>query len=267
MERAEGRAAFDQVAGELRAALDWAAAAPDQRAGGYRLAIRLAELCFARGLPGEAQRRYEQAAALAADQHAAATALRDAAAAAEIRHFGGDAMRLHRASAAAALRAGDRPRAAYHLAQAAELVSRGPGLMPEPVPPGTAARLIAEAAALAGGDPAAQARVVIAAGFDGARLDAVSAELAERGITLARRAGDPLGESAALDLQTSIQVAYGDIAGRGGQRAAPDGAAGPVAAAGARLRARAVRRVPDGRRDGDRGRRPGRGAKARRGGP
>ena len=138
--RAEGRAAFDQVAGELRAALDWAAATPDQRADGYRLAIRLAELCFARGLPGEAQRRYEQAAALAADQHAAASALRDAASAAEIRHFGGDAMRLHRASAAAALRAGDRPRAAYHLAQAAELVNRGPGLMPEPVPPDTAAR-------------------------------------------------------------------------------------------------------------------------------
>ena len=210
-ERAEGRAAFDQVAGELRAALEWAAAVPGQRADGYWLAIRLAVLCFARGLPGEAQRRYEQAAALAADQHAAATALRDAAAAAEIRHFGGDAMRLHRACAAAALQAGDRPRAAYHLAQAAELASRGPGLMPEPVPPGTAARLTAEAAALADGDPAAQARVVIAAGFDGARRDPVSAELAERGITLARRAGDPVGESAALDLRTGIQLAYGDI--------------------------------------------------------
>jgi len=211
-ERAEGRAAFAQLAGELRAALEWAATTSDQRAGGYRLAIRLAELCFARGLPGEAQRRYEQAAALAADHYAAASALHDAAAAAETRHFGGDAMRLHRACAAAALEAGDRPRAAYHLAQAAELVDRGSGLMPEPVPPGTAARLTAVAAALAGGDPAAQARVVIAAGFDGARLDAVSAELAERGITLARRAGDPLGESAALDLQTSIQVAHGDIA-------------------------------------------------------
>jgi predicted ATPase len=211
-ERAEGQAAFDQVAGELRAALDWAAAAPDQRADGYRLAIRLAELCFARGLPGEAQWRYEQAATLAADQHAMATALGDAAAAAEIRHFGGDAMRLHRASAAAALRAGDRPRAAYHLAQAAELVNRGPGLMPEPVPSTTAARWIAEAAALADGDPAAQARVVIAAGYQGSRLDAASAELAERGITLARRAGDPVGESAALDLQTSRQLAYGDIA-------------------------------------------------------
>jgi predicted ATPase/DNA-binding CsgD family transcriptional regulator len=210
-ERAEGRAAFDQVAGELRAALEWAATAPDQRADGYWLAIRLAELCFARGLPGEAQRRYEQAAALAADQHTAASALHDAAAAAEIRHFGGDAVRLHRACAAAALAARDRPRAAYHLAQAAELINRGPGLNPEPVPPGTAARLITEAAALADGDPAAQARVVIAAGFDGARLDAMTDELAARGITLARRAGDPVGESAALDLQTGIQLAYGDI--------------------------------------------------------
>jgi hypothetical protein len=210
-DRAEGRAAFDQVAGELRAALDWAAAAPGQRADGYRLAIRLAELCFARGLPGEAQRRYEQAAALAADHHAAASALHNAASAAENRHFGGEAMRLHRACAAAALQAGDRPLAAYHLAQAAELVNRGPGLMPEPLPPGAAARLIAEASALADGDPAAEARVVIAAGFNDRDLDPIAAELAERGIALARRAGDPLGESAALDLQTSIQLSSGDI--------------------------------------------------------
>ena len=158
------RSAFDQLADELRAALRWAAARAGRRPEAYRLAIALAELTFARGLPGESQRRYEQAAAFAADQHTAATALRDAAAAAEIRHFGGDAMRLHRACAAAALRAGDRPRAAYHLAQAAELVNRGPGLMPEPVPPDSAARWIAAAAALAGDDPAAQARVVIAAG-------------------------------------------------------------------------------------------------------
>jgi predicted ATPase len=40
----EGRAVFDRVAGELRAAVDWVAAAPGQRASGHRLAIRLAEL-------------------------------------------------------------------------------------------------------------------------------------------------------------------------------------------------------------------------------
>jgi predicted ATPase/DNA-binding CsgD family transcriptional regulator len=210
---AEGRAAFDRVAGELRAALDRAAAEPGQRADRYRLAIRLAELCFARGLPGEAQRRYEQAAALAADDHDAASALRNAASAAEIRHFGGEAIRLHRACAAAALQACDRPRAAYHLAQAAELVNRGPGLMPEPLPPGAAAQLIAEASALADGDLAAEARVVIAEGFNRRAPDPIAAQLAERGMALARQAGDPLGESAALDLQTGIQLAGGDIRG------------------------------------------------------
>src|SRR5581483_9838054 len=127
-EGAKGRAAFDALADELRAALDRAGAEPAQRALGYRLAIRLAELSFARGLPGEAQRRYEQAAALAADDREAASALHNAASTAEIRHFGDEAMRLHRACADAALRAGDRPRAAYDLAQAAELVNRGPGL-------------------------------------------------------------------------------------------------------------------------------------------
>jgi predicted ATPase/DNA-binding CsgD family transcriptional regulator len=75
-DRADTRAAFDRIADELRAALDWAATEPDQRARGYRLAIRLAELSFARGLPGETQRRYEQAAALAADDHEAAPQLR-----------------------------------------------------------------------------------------------------------------------------------------------------------------------------------------------
>ena len=208
--QAQGRAAFDRVADDLRAALDWAVVQPAQRAGGYRLALRLAELCFARGLPGEAQRRYEQAAALAADDHEAASALRDAASAAEIRHFGGDAIRLHRACADAALRAGDRSRAGYHLAQVAELVNRGPGLMPESVSlsvPG----LLAEAAALAGDDPAAMARVVIAEGFNGSRLDPVCAEMAERGIALARRAADPVAESAALDLRTSIELTRGDV--------------------------------------------------------
>jgi hypothetical protein len=208
--QARGRAAFDRVADDLRAALDWAAVQPAQRAGGYRLALRLAELCFARGLPGEAQRRYEQAAALAPDDRDATSALRDAASAAEVRHFGGEAIRLHRACADAALRAGDRPRAGYQLAQVAELLSRAPGLMPERVPL-SAAGLLAEAAVLAGGDPAALARVVIAEGFNGARLDPVNAELAERGIALARRAGDPVAESAALDLETSIALARGDI--------------------------------------------------------
>jgi predicted ATPase/DNA-binding CsgD family transcriptional regulator len=207
---ARGRAAFDRIADELRTALDRAATQPDQRAQGYRLAIRLAELSFARGLPGEAQRRFEQAAAFAADGHEAASALHNAASVAEIRHFGNEAIRLHRACADAALRAGDRPRAAYHVAQIAELCDRAPGIMSEP-PPGSAEPLLAEAAALTDGDPAAEARVVIAEAFNRSRRDPMIVELTERGIALARQAGDPLAESAALDLLSDIQLTRGEI--------------------------------------------------------
>ena len=61
------RAAYDEVADELRTALTWAITATDFRAEAYRLAIGVAQLSFLRGMPGESQRRYEQAAELAAD--------------------------------------------------------------------------------------------------------------------------------------------------------------------------------------------------------
>ena len=111
------RTAFDQVADELRAALSWAADDARHRPQAHRLAVMLADLCFVRGLLAESQRRYEQAAELAPDDSAAAAALRDAAGAAETRHFGNEAMRLRRAAADAAVRAGDRAGAAADLAQ------------------------------------------------------------------------------------------------------------------------------------------------------
>ena len=112
-ERAEGRAAFDQVADELRAALDWArdrAGPARRRRTGSRSAWRSCAsrvACRARPSGGTSRRPRSRRTTTRRQ-----SALRDAAAAAEIRHFGGDAMRLHRACAAAALRAGDRPRAA-----------------------------------------------------------------------------------------------------------------------------------------------------------
>jgi predicted ATPase/DNA-binding CsgD family transcriptional regulator len=205
------RSAFDQVADELRAALGWAAGNVRYRAEAYRLAVRLAELSFARGMPGESQRRYERAAGLAADDGAAAAALHNAAGAAKSRHFGDDAIRLHRAAADAALRAGDRAGAAVDLAQAAELINRARGMMTAEPTAGEADALLARGWALAAGDPGAEARLLTAEAFNGADADPVTAELAERAVTLARRAGNPLTESAALDQLTGVQLARGEL--------------------------------------------------------
>ena len=53
--------------------------------------------------------------------------------------------------------------------------------------------------------------MLTAEAFHGDDPDPVTAELAERAITLARRVGDPLTESAALDELTAIQLARGEI--------------------------------------------------------
>ena len=159
------RSAFDQLADELRAALRWAAARAGRRPEAYRLAMALAELTFARGLPGESQRRYEQAADLAADDALAAAALRCAAGAARSRHVGDDAFRLQLAAADAAVRAGDPAGAAMDLAQAAEMCNRMPGLMATRRRDGQADELIARGGGAGGrgpgrGGPAADGRGV-----------------------------------------------------------------------------------------------------------
>jgi predicted ATPase/DNA-binding CsgD family transcriptional regulator len=205
------RAAFDEVADELRGALVRAAGTARYRPQAYRLAVGLARLSFTRGMPGESQRRYEQAAELAADDLAAADALRNAAGAAESRHFGNDALRLRRRAADAALRAGDRAGAAGDLARNAESINRGPGLIATAPAGGEVEALLAEGWTLAGDDLAAQARLLTAEAFNGAIADPATVELIERALTLARRIGDPMIESAALDRLTSVQLARSEV--------------------------------------------------------
>jgi predicted ATPase/DNA-binding CsgD family transcriptional regulator len=205
------RSAFDQGAAELGAALGGAAARAERRPGAYRLAIALAELSFARGFPGESQRRYEQAAGLAPDAGHAATALRCAAGAAKSRHFGSDALRLLLQAADAAIRAGEAATAAADLAEAAELIGRAVGLMATAPPGGLARELIARGRALADGNMTAESRLLIAEAYTGDDIDPVTAELAERAITMARRAGDPLAETVALDELTAVQLARGEL--------------------------------------------------------
>ncbi|MEV0269941.1 LuxR C-terminal-related transcriptional regulator [Hamadaea sp. NPDC050747] len=208
------RARFDYAADDLRAALGWAATSADHRAEAYALALALAQLAFTRTLIGEAQQRYEQAAALADDPYAAEAALRQAAAVAGCRMRGDDMYRLHQAAADTARTAGDTAGTARDLATAAATVYRFSGTFAEPPPPGAAAALLAEARDLAGDDPAALAAVALAE--CGVLSDTGDPDLpealkrAERAVDLARAGGDPLAHSAALDALAAVQCWAGD---------------------------------------------------------
>ncbi|MFG3437376.1 ATP-binding protein [Nonomuraea sp. NPDC047897] len=219
--RADWRARFDAVADDLRAALAWAADRPEQRGHAYDLARHLAELTFTRNLIGESQGRYEQAAALADDAGAGASMLRHAAAVAGCRMHGDDMYRLHRAAADAARRSGDTSGAARDLASAAADAYRFSGRFVRELPRQEAVALITEARELAGDDPAAQAAVALAeaaralaemGAAQGRDHHAVPATItrAERAVELARRTGDPLAESAALDTLTCARSWAGD---------------------------------------------------------
>lgn len=216
------RARFDAVADDLRAALAWAANEQEHRADAYRLARHLAELTFTRNLVCESQQRYEQAAALADDPAATASMLRHAANVAGCRTRGDDMYRLHQAAADASRRSGDTAGAACDLATAATTAYRFSSKFVRVPPQEEAIALITEARELAGDDPAAQAAVALAeAGvltdaFGAAQGPADNAvpetlERAERAVELARRTGDPLVESAALDALTAAQSWAGDM--------------------------------------------------------
>jgi predicted ATPase/DNA-binding CsgD family transcriptional regulator len=205
-------AGFDEVADDLRAALGWAVGQPQLRDDAHDLAVRLAELTFAEGMPSEAQRRYEEAATLAVDPADAARAYHLGAAVAWGRAAGNEAIRLYRAATEAALQAGDRRRAAVELATAAELIVYAPGVMSERAPPGEQQALLDEASILAFGDAHVEAAMLNVIGFQDLR-DPQSSALIERAVELARRVGDPRLESSTLDSLTGVQLAHGEFEG------------------------------------------------------
>ncbi len=206
------RADFDVISTETRQALPRARYVPEQRDPAYQVSLLLAELSFARGRPGESQRRYELAAELAPDDDARAVALRLAAGAAEGRQFGNEAMRLRTLAAEAALRAGDRTAAGYDLARTAELIRRGPGIISTLPSPDDLEQLRERARPLVAGDPAAEGRFLTAQAWDNDELDEATAAMVDRALELARSAGDRMGESAALDMLTNIHTARGEPA-------------------------------------------------------
>jgi len=206
------RADFDVISTETRQALPRARHLPEQRDPAYQVSLLLAELSFARGRPGESQRRYELAAELAPDDYSRATAFRLAAGAAECRQFGNDALRLRVLGAEAALRSGDRTVAGRELARTAELIGRGPGIIATLPPEGEVTRLLDRARPLVAGDPAGEGRVLIAQAWAADERDEATREMVERALDLARSAGDLIGVSAALDMLTTIHTAHGEPA-------------------------------------------------------
>jgi predicted ATPase/DNA-binding CsgD family transcriptional regulator len=205
------RAGFDRVADELRAALGWASKDPEHHPLAYDEATLLAALCLRRGVPGESQRRYEQAAALAVDGRRTALALRQAAGAATARLAGDEALRLHRAAADAALSAGDPAAAAGELAQLAELLNRGPGIIARTPDPEAVRSVLDEARRHAGADAGALARLAVAEAFAVSATGPDGAVATDRALRLARAGGDPLVESAALDRLITVHLARGEV--------------------------------------------------------
>ncbi|RIQ21082.1 ATP-binding protein [Jiangella rhizosphaerae] len=208
------RGRFDLLVDDLRAAVAWAAsvepAAISPGSSAAEAASLLGRLCHRRGLPAEAQRRFEQAATLAPDDAGAATQLRLAAGSARSRLAGDDALRLHLAAAEAAERAGDTVLAARQYAHAAELVHRSAGILTEVPPAATAAAWLATAQRLAGDDPGTRARCAVVEAFAAADTDPHTVAVTERALELARESGDPIAESAALDQLTGLRLARGE---------------------------------------------------------
>jgi predicted ATPase/DNA-binding CsgD family transcriptional regulator len=203
-------AGFVASADELRAALQWAAAAPSRRDEACELAVGLAELTSARGMSNESQRRYEQAADLADDD--AAGLLSVAAEVALSRLAGDEALRLFRAAAAAARRAGDQRGAALALTRAAELLDRSPGLLSELPDEALIVDLLDEARTLDGEDAHVEAAILtVEAGSGACGLWPHARVDTDRAVELARQVGDVRLESAALDQMTVQQLRRGDV--------------------------------------------------------
>jgi hypothetical protein len=211
-EFAAWRQDFDRVADDARAALLWAHHA-GRRDDTFVLAHLLGSTTFTRGLLGESQRRYEQAAEHAATPRVAADRLIEAAGAASSRHVGNDALRLWRAAATTAAAAGDGGTAGYALARAAELLLRGPGIIADKPPPDTHRELLAEARALGSDDARARTAIETADAFDLEEADPAALVAARRAVASAEGLDDPLLLSASLDALTAVDLGVGDLDG------------------------------------------------------
>ena len=203
---------FDAVVDDLRAALEWAASTPEQRDRAHRVATTMGSLLFHRGLIEESQRRYEQAAELAADPGTASTSYRHAAGVATCRVEGEDVMRLLEDAAEAAERAGDPISAAVLRARAAEQINRWSGMFSEPPSQAAAEALLSKAREHIQDDIRVEAAVLVATAHTTSTMEPPDPLIIERALQSARSLKDPLLEDSALDAFTVHYILQGDTA-------------------------------------------------------
>ncbi|HWI34492.1 MAG TPA: LuxR C-terminal-related transcriptional regulator, partial [Lapillicoccus sp.] len=199
---------FDRVVDDVAAALTWCATDEGRRAEAASLAGDLAGLLFLRGRPAQAQRRYEQAADLAATGSERAAYLRLAAGSAASRYVGDEALRLFGMAADVAVSIGHRSEATQDLATMAMYINRAPGIMATLHSRSEADVLLAEARTLSDGSPLAMAALAVAE-----FADVPTVVDSRRVVELTERAGDGILHSIALDLLTLAHLVDNDVAG------------------------------------------------------
>ena len=163
---------LDGVLDDARAALAWMLEDERRNADAIVLAGLLADTLFQRGHPGEAQRRYQQAATLAAEpgDQCAGFAWRPVLQSA--RNVGGDTVDLLMQSASIARAAGALDAAAHDLAALPALQYRAQGIISRPVQIDVSTTCCARLASSARGAPHAEAAIAVAARMGSRRVGA-----------------------------------------------------------------------------------------------
>ena len=196
---------FDAVADDLRAALLAAAPAsatqaPDESAG-FELALALGHLSYARRFLVEARDHLGTAVARAPSEESAVDALRMAASAAFAEMRGKTAFDLLQTAFDRASAAGNDRAAAIALAQASAIAGRCSALFVDPLSSDEIAGFIARARALAPPDDLeVETYIAVAVAWDATHgLSLPNPAGADAALVLARRLGDPVLISIALD--------------------------------------------------------------------
>jgi predicted ATPase/DNA-binding CsgD family transcriptional regulator len=192
---------FDAIADDLRAALSAASRRLEVDASEFALAIALGHLTYARRFLVEARYHFDTAVERATDEAAAVLALRLSAGAA-FAETRGDIAYEHLLSASVrAAAAGDAATAALTMADAASIGGRAPTTFNDPPAHEHLVALVEQAKAQSPADDLeVSVHVAIAAAWNGRPVPTEpDPALADEALALARRLGDPVCISDALD--------------------------------------------------------------------